>query len=145
LNGEASSSHYYGGTMRATCVAGLGLLIACAASEDPLSENPQPKLDVLERSATTLHLRWDAMGTTTTYTVDYLLNVPNCKDFPEHNDVLHVTGSEVVLTGLAPATRYHIHVHDLPGYTQSSEIAFVLTLPAGSANQAVTAADYEKC
>lgn len=57
--------------MRVLIMLGMGLLVACATT-DSLFLPASPKLEVAERSATTLLLRWDAMGTTNNYTVDYL-------------------------------------------------------------------------
>ena len=131
--------------MRVLITLGLSLLVACAATDtkNPLADSP--KLEVTERSATTLMLRWDAMGTTNNYTVDYLEGVARCADFPMHTNILPVSGTTRLVTGLSPATRYHIHVHPLPFGDQVSNTVFVMTLAAGSPAQAVTAADYEKC
>jgi hypothetical protein len=131
--------------MRVLTAVGLILLVGCSAegSEAPLGKIP--KLEVTERSATTLLLRWDAMGTTNNYTVDYLTGVAQCSDFPTHGDILPLTGTTTLLTGLSPATRYHIHVHPLPSGSQKSNTVFVLTLAAGAPSQAVTAADYQIC
>jgi hypothetical protein len=131
--------------MRVLTVIGLILLVGCGAagSEDPLGN--VPKLEVTERSATTLLLRWDAMGTTNSYTVDYLTGIASCADFPAHNNILTLTGTTTLLTGLSPATRYHIHVHPLPTATLKSNTVFVMTLAAGAPSQAVAASDYEKC
>ena len=60
-----------------------------------------------------------------------------------------MTGTQVRLTGLTPSTRYHIHVHllphETPGAPASTNVVFVTTLAAGSAEQAVSAADYQSC
>lgn len=129
------------------------VLWGCASTspDNILPNNPNTKtfkypLEVTSRSATTVKLRWPSIGTPDTYTVDYLTGVARCQDFPPHNDVLHVTGTTVQLTGLLPATRYHIHVHLLP-YAGSSatNTVFITTLSAGSAEQTVTSADYESC
>ena len=131
--------------MRVLITLGMGLLVACAATDtkDPLADSP--KLEVTERSATTLLLRWDAMGTTNNYTVDYLEGVARCTDFPMHNNILPVSGTTRLVTGLSAATRYHIHVHPLPFGNQITHNVFVTTLAAGSPAQAVASADYEKC
>lgn len=129
------------------------LLWGCAATSPDNNQQSSPDkqgsrypLEVTTRSATTLKLRWPSMGTPETYTVDYLTGVAKCQDFPMHNDVLHVTGTTVQLTGLLPATRYHIHVHLLPYASNStSSTVFITTLAAGSAEQPVTSADYESC
>lgn len=75
------------------------------------------------------------------------MGVAKCTDFPTHNDVQHVTGTDVLLTGLSSATRYHIHVHRLPLTMGgvATETVFIRTLPAGSGPQPVVAADYERC
>ena len=59
--------------------------------------------------------------------------------------VLVTLGLSLLVTGLSPATRYHIHVHPLPFGDQLTHNVFVTTLAAGSPAQAVTAADYETC
>ena len=129
----------------------IGTGITClvlwgCASTSPEGNAPKNLLEVTTRSATTMTLRWPSMGSPDTYTVDYLTGVARCQDFPAHNDVLHVTGTSVQLTGLLPATRYHIHVHLLP-YAGGSvtNTVFITTLSAGSGEQAVTSADYESC
>lgn len=123
------------------------LLLGCPTA--PEDGDGQPRLEVTARSATTLTLRWPSMGSTDTYTVDYLTGVASCDDWPPHSDVFRVTGTQAQLTGLAPSTRYHIHVHLLPHETAGSDasttVVFVTTLPSGSAEQAVSSADYQSC
>lgn len=135
--------------MRALNFIGLSLLVACGAegtgAGTDTSNSSGAKLEVTERSATTLLLRWDAMGTTNNYTVDYLIGVAKCTDFPAHSNILPMTGTTTLVTGLSPATRYHIHVHPLPIADQKTNTVFVTTLAAGAPSQTVTAADYEKC
>ena len=93
--------------MRATVSIVLaGLALAGCDLVGPGDEEVQPLLEVTARSATTLTLRWEAMGTTNTYTADFLTGLSGCGDFPPHNDVLHVTGTTVQLTGLTPSTLY---------------------------------------
>ena len=131
--------------MRVLSIIGLSLLVACGSTAPDNSLGVQPKLEVTERSATTLRLRWDPIGTTNNYTVDYLVGVASCADFPPHNNIFPFTGTTVLLTGLSPATRYHIHVHSLAVANQKTNTVFVLTLAAGATPQVVTAADYETC
>lgn len=125
-------------------IAGLAFSGCDLAGGD---ENDDPLLEVTARSATTLTLRWPSMGGGDVYTVDYLTGIAKCRPFPpEHPNILVVTGTAVKLTALQPSTRYHIHVHLLPhGQDGLTTIAFVSTLPVGSAEQSVTAADYESC
>ena len=104
-----------------------------------------PKLEVTERSGTTLSLRWDAIDTASTYAVDYLTGIAQCKDFPMHNTGVVIKGTTTQLTGLVPATRYHVHVHPLPFSTKVTNTVFVMTLAPGAPVQAVAAADYERC
>ena len=131
--------------MRVLSIIGLSLLVGCGSTGTDNSVGVQPKLEITERSATTLRLRWDPIGTTNNYTVDYLTGVASCADFPPHNNILLVTGTTVLVTGLSPATRYHIHVHSLAITAQKTNTVFVLTLAAGATAQVVTAADYETC
>lgn len=113
----------------------------------PGDEEPRFLLEVTERSATTLTLRWPSMGSPDTYTVDHLTGVARCGDWPPHDNILPVTGTGVTLSGLSPSTRYHIHVHLLPHGTAgtNTDIVFVETLAAGSAPRPVTRAEYESC
>lgn len=131
--------------MRVSSVVVLSLLVACGAAglEGPASS--QPRLDVTERSGTTLLLHWDAMGTADRYTVDYLTGLARCEDFPQHSNILEVSGTTRLVTGLTPSTRYNIHVHPLPTATQKTNTIVVTTLAAGSAAQAVKSSDYETC
>ena len=131
--------------MRVSSVVVLSLLVACGAAGSEGPVNGQPRLDVTERSGTTLLLRWDAMGTADRYTVDYLTGVALCRDFPQHSNILEVSGTTRLVTGLTPATRYHVHVHPLPAASQKTNTIFVTTLAAGSAAQAVKSSDYETC
>lgn len=137
--------------MRALMVAGLGLLFGCSATEPGDSLNPRgdsaliPKLEVTERSGTTLSLRWDAIDTASTYAVDYLTGIARCKDFPVHNTGVVIRGTTTRLTGLSAATRYHVHVHPLPFTTKVTNTVFVMTLASDAPSQAVAAADYERC
>ena len=132
--------------MRVSSVVVLSLLVACGAagSEGP-PVSSQPRLDVTERSGTTLLLHWDAMGTADRYTVDYLTGLTRCEDFPQHSNILEVSGTTRLVTGLTPSTRYHIHVHPLPTATQKTNTIFVTTLAAGSSAQAAKSSDYETC
>lgn len=137
--------------MRALLVVTLGLMCGCSATGPGDSTNPKgdqsniPRLEVTERSGTTLSLRWDTIDTASTYAVDYLTGIAQCKDFPTHNTGLVIKGTTTRLTGLSPATRYHVHVHPLPFSTKVTNTVFVLTLAAGAAAQPVVAADYESC
>ena len=138
--------------MRALIVVTLGMVFGCSAtgpgdSLDPKGTAPGgiPKLEVTERSGTTLSLRWDAIDTASTYAVDYLTGIAQCKDFPTHNTGLVIKGTTTRLTGLTPATRYHVHVHSLPFTTKVTNTVFVMTLAADALNQTVVAADYERC
>jgi hypothetical protein len=119
-------------------------LSGCAAT-GPDDGDSGYRLTVTERSATTLSLTWPSMGPANTYTVDYLTGVKTCEEWPEHSDVMHVTGTSVQITGLTPSTRYHIHVHLLPDYSQGTDAVFVLTLSPGAASQVTTPADYQSC
>lgn len=130
--------------MRGLPVVALGLLFGCSATE-PGNSPTIPKLEVTERSGTTLSLRWDAMDTASTYALDYLTGIAQCKDFPVHNTGVVIKGTTEQLTGLSPATRYHVHVHPLPFSTKVTNTVFVLTLAPGAPAQPVAAADYEKC
>ena len=112
----------------------------------PGDDEPRFLLEVTERSATTLTLRWPSMGTPDTYTVDHLTGVARCEDWPPHPNILPVTGTTITVTGLAPSTRYHIHVHLLPhSDSASTNTVFVETLAAGSDPRPVAAAEYESC
>ena len=111
-------------------------------------EEQQPLLEVTARSATTLTLRWATMGSTNTYTVDFLTGLTRCEDFPHHIDVFHVNGTTVQLTALTPATLYHIHVHALPhGSSEdpSTNVVLVTTLSTGSSEQPIAPSDYQSC
>ena len=137
--------------MRALMVVTLGMVFGCSATEPGDSINPKgdspiiPKLEVTERSGTTLSLRWDAIDTASTYAVDTLTGIAQCKDFPTHNTGVVIKGTTTRLTGLSPATRYHVHVHPLPFSTKVTNTVFVLTLAPDAPVQAVVAADYERC
>jgi len=132
-------------------VVTLGMVFGCSATEPGDSINPKgdspiiPKLEVTERSGTTLSLRWDAIDTASTYAVDYLTGIVQCKDFPVHGTSVVIRGTTTQLTGLSAATRYHIHVHPQPFSNTVTNTVFVLTLAAGAPSQAVAAADYERC
>jgi hypothetical protein len=106
-------------------------------------------LRVTARSSTTLTLEWDAMGTSNTYTVDFLTGVARCEDMPQHTDGQHVTGTSVRLILLTPTTPYHIHVHPLPhgtpGEGEVTNAVLVSTLAPGAAEQSVSADDYDAC
>lgn len=156
--------------MRATvCVSllilagGAPLLGGCLDLTDEESEehedhdpgaggaNP-PKLVVLERSDTTLKLRWDAFGDSGWYSVDVLVGQPGCGSFPEHETGAKTPDTTLELTGLLPSTTYHLHVHTLDEPagrvaegSRKSQTAFVATLPAGSAAEPVAAEAYEVC
>ena len=130
--------------MRSLTVVAVSFLCACSATAS--TDVPvMPKLEVTERSGTTLSLRWDAMDTASTYSVDVLTGIARCTDFPTHNTILVIKGTTTQLTGLVPATRYHVHVHPLPLSTKLTNTVFVMTLAAGAPAQAVAAADYERC
>ena len=130
--------------MRSLTVVAVAFLCACSATAS--TDVPvMPKLEVTERSGTTLSLRWDAMDTASTYSVDVLTGIAQCTDFPAHNTILVIKGTTTQLTGLVPATRYHVHVHPLPLSTKLTNTVFVMTLAAGAPAQAVAAADYERC
>jgi hypothetical protein len=140
--------------IRKVCTAMAVLaLVGCDATgpdDDDDEEEFENLLQVTARSATTLSVQWDAMGSTNTYTVDFLPGgSANCSDFPSHPDGAHVTGTSTRLTGLTPATRYHLHVHPLPhasaGTGEVTNVVMVSTLAAGAAEQPVTASDYEVC
>jgi chitodextrinase len=129
----------------------LSSLAACEATgpTDDGSDQDSPELIALERSATTLALQWDAMGSAADYTVDYLTgpNYTTCAFPTAHDDVKHVTGTTVTLTGLTPATLYQIHVHPLPhgAYEGSTNLILVSTLAEGASAQPVAASDYTIC
>ena len=137
---------------RAVCTAMAVLaLVGCDSTgpDDDEDEFAFP-LVVTARSATTLSLEWPSMGGSDTYTVDFLPGVGSCEDFPPHNDGVHVTGPSARLTGLTPATQYHIHVHLLPHSTSGGEgtgtnIVYVSTLAAGAGEEPVALSDYESC
>ena len=99
--------------MRALLVIALGMVLGCSATEPGNSPN-NPKLEVTERSGSTLSLRWDMMDRASTYAVDDLPGIAQCKDFPQHQTVMVLKGTTTQLTGLTPLTRYHTHVHLLP-------------------------------
>jgi hypothetical protein len=123
----------------------LGLSACDSGTTDNELGNPY-HLTVTERSATTLKLQWTAIPESSgaAYTVDFF--ALNSCTFPDnHLDVLHVTGTGTTLTGLLPSTNYNIHVHDLPGLKQSTNVILVQTLSAGSAVAPVAEADYQKC
>ena|SRR5687767_998194 len=130
------------------CLAVMGC--DSVVGDDKEQEELENRLEVTARSAASLTLRWPSLGAANTYTVDYLTGVARCTDFPQHSDILHVTGTTVNLTGLIPSTRYHIHVHLLPHSTgqstgHSTSTVFVMTLPPGSAEQPASRSDYESC
>lgn len=123
----------------------LAVVSACeliGASED---DGPQYRLTASARSATTLQLQWDAMGSTPQYTVDYLLNQTTCEFPPMHSNVQVVSGTSVTLTGLLPETLYQIHVHNVPALDESTNLILIRTLAAGVTTQAVLASDYTIC
>jgi hypothetical protein len=70
------------------------------------------------RTDTTLFVEWQSGGYTHV-TLDYLGPEwfgggdaqPTCNDFPTHPNIRIVEGDAAVITGLAPSTWYHIHVH----------------------------------
>jgi hypothetical protein len=132
-----------------TTMALLALVGCDPTGPDDDDDEFEFPLVVTARSATTLSLEWSSMGGSNTYTVDYLTGVGECQDFPAHNDGVHVSGTSVRLTGLVPATRYHIHVHLLPhgqsGEGTGTNIVYVSTLAAGAGEQPVAASDYEAC
>ena len=78
--------------MRGLMVAALGLLLGCSATE-PGKSPTTPKLVVTERSGTTLSLRWDVMDTASTYALDHLTGIAQCKDFPVHNTSVVIKGT----------------------------------------------------
>lgn len=105
------------------------------------------RLSAIERSATSLKLQWDAVSAANDYTVDFFTGpgYTTC-DFPQnHNDVAHVTGTTATISNLLPSTLYQIHVHDLPGYRESTNLILISTLPAGAGAQPVTTSDYTIC
>lgn len=108
-------------------------------------EGTKYRLTASARSATTLQLQWDAIGSASRYTVDYLRNQNTCVFPPAHNNVQEVSGTSVTLTGLLPETLYQIHVHDIPGTDQATNIILIRTLAAGASTQAVLASDYTIC
>jgi hypothetical protein len=126
------------------CVLVIG---GCESLTGGADEDEGPKLIVTERSATTLKLQWDAISDAVggEYTVDYFTGYASCNTLMQHGDVLHVTGTSVLLTGLTPSTRYHIHVHSLPARNNATNVAFVNTLSAGAVATPTLPADYERC
>ena len=124
----------------------LAFLPACELVDPEDGEDGnESRLRVVTRSATTLSLQWDAIGSGGRYTVDHFTAYSTCDFPPLHSNVFEVSGTSVTLTGLAPATRYHIHVHDIPNYSGSTNIVMVSTLEAGMPEQPVAAADYTIC
>ncbi|MGQ0561970.1 MAG: fibronectin type III domain-containing protein [Gemmatimonadota bacterium] len=129
----------------------LSSVAACdIVGADDEDDASQPELIALERSATTLKLQWDAIGSATAYTVDYLTgpNHTTCTFSPMHSDVQHVTGTTVTVTGLTPSTLYQIHVHPLPHGAHadaSTNLILISTLAQGAATQPVSATDYTIC
>lgn len=107
-------------------------------------EGPKYRLTATARSATTLQLQWDAMGSTQ-YTVDYLLNQTTCEFPTNHSNIQVVSGTSVTLTGLLPETLYQIHVHNVPALDASTNVILIWTLAAGVTTQAVLASDYTIC
>jgi hypothetical protein len=143
--------------MRSRAILGAFLLCALAGCElvgtedDADDQGSDFVLRVTARSATTLDLSWDAMpqAAGNLYTVDHFSGIASCKSLMQHSDVLHVTGTSVQLTGLTPATRYHIHVHPLPhgthGTGEVTNSVYVNTLAAGAGQTPAVSADYETC
>ena len=125
----------------------IAILVSTSGCElfDPEEDGAQYSLTAVARSGTTLQLQWESMGSGTRYTVDYFSQYTTCEFPPTHGNVHEVTGTSVTLTGLTPSTQYHIHVHDLPNYAESTHIIMVRTLAAGSVTQPVTTADYTIC
>ena len=133
------------------CASSVAVLAAgsCSDSTGPTDV----KLIVVERSATTLKLQWDQIGSASYYTVDYLTGIPSCTSpLPTHNNGLVVASTSATVTGLLPSTAYHVHVHALLGAgplvdpdLPVSKSVYVTTLAAGSGPQAVTASDYVTC
>jgi hypothetical protein len=121
-------------------------------STSPPSGSNSPKLVVLERSASTLKLQWDAFGASNWYSVDVMTGQTSCPSLPAHMTGTKLSATTFTLTGLTPSTRYHIHIHTLESPnglvgagTATSQFALVNTLSAGSAVTAAVASDYEVC
>lgn len=62
-----------------------------------------------------------------------------------HSNVQEVSGTSVTLTGLLPETLYQIHVHDLSGLDEVTNVILIRTLVAGVPTQPVLASDYTIC
>jgi hypothetical protein len=104
------------------------------------------------RTDTQLHLQWDGNGNTL-FTVDYLgpehfTGPATCSDFPPHSNIFETSASTVVISGLQPATLYHIHVHAIgPGEDGGTNIILVKTRASGAGFEAITPSspDYTIC
>lgn len=121
------------------------VLSACELTGVSEKEGTKYRLTASARSATTLQLQWDAIGSASRYTVDYLRNQTTCDFPPGHSNVQEVSGTSVTLAGLLPETLYQIHVHELPNLDEVTNVILIRTLAAGVPTQAVLASDYTIC
>lgn len=132
---------------RALALTAVILTVACGSPTGPDGGGGQ-RLTVIERSATTISVRWEPAPNATSYTVDHMAGGQCSAHIPHNNELVVGNVTSANIEGLTPSTDYQIHVHRLVGQAaQMTEWNYVLvrTLPPGSGPQSVTQPDYTSC